>query len=95
MPVITPSQVTRCQAVTDLIESVALVQTSLSHILNAEGEKLQRVVAMQNVSIDQLLQANQSVEQTVRTVAQLEMILEAKLQLFGDCLCSCENERLL
>ncbi len=40
MPVITPSTTTREQAITDIIESVALQQTALSHILNAEGEKL-------------------------------------------------------
>lgn len=33
----------RRQAITDLFESVALQQTALSHILNAEGEKLQRI----------------------------------------------------
>ena len=89
MPVITPSQTTRCQAVTDIIESVALEQTALSHILNAEGEKLQRAVRLETVSPAQLLQFNQSVEQMVRTVAQLEMILQSKLQLFNDCLCTC------
>ena len=40
VPVITPSTTTREQAITDLFESVALQQTALSHILNAEGEKL-------------------------------------------------------
>lgn len=44
MPVITPSITTRAQAVTDIIESVALEETALSHILNAEGEKIQKMV---------------------------------------------------
>ena len=64
MPVITPSQTTRCQAVTDIIESVALQQA-------------------------QLLRFNQSVEQTIRSVAQLEVIIQSKLQLFTDCLSTC------
>lgn len=38
MPVITASATTRDQAITDLIQSVALEETALSHILNAEGE---------------------------------------------------------
>lgn len=89
MPVITPSQTTRCQAITDIIESVALQETALSHILNAEGEKLQRVVAAGGITPPQLLQFNRSVEQTIRAVAQLEVILQSKLQLFGNCLCAC------
>lgn len=40
MPVITASATTRDQAITDLIQSVALEETALSHILNAEGEKI-------------------------------------------------------
>lgn len=91
MPVITPSQTTRCQAITDIIESVALEQTALSHILNAEGEKLQRAIHLDSVDASQLLQFNQSVEQMIRTVAQLEMILQSKLQLFNNCLCSCAS----
>ena len=89
MPVITPSQTTRCQAVTDIIASVALEQAALSHILNAEGEKLQKAVSLVNVDPALLLQFNKSVEQMVRTIAQLEMIFQSKLQLFGDCLCTC------
>lgn len=91
MPVITPSDTTRCQAITDIIASVALEQAALSHILNAEGEKLQRAVGLSSVSPTQLLQFNQSVEQMVRTIAQLEMILQSKLQLFSSCLCNCDS----
>ena len=89
MPVITPSQTTRCQAVTDIIESVALQQAALSHILNAEGEKLQRAVSLPDIDPAQLLRFNQSVEQTIRSVAQLEVIIQSTLQLFTDCLSTC------
>ena len=44
MPVISHSTTSRRQAITDIIESVALQQTALSHILNAECEKLQRIL---------------------------------------------------
>lgn len=91
MPVITPSHTTRCQAITDIIESVALQETALSHILNAEGEKIQKAVAREHVETDHLLQVNKSVEQTIRTIAQLEVILQGKLALFRDCLCVCTN----
>lgn len=92
MPVITHSETTRCQAITDIIESVALQETALAHILNAEGEKLQRVIDQHNVGDAQLLQFNQSVEQTIRAVAQLDVILQGKLQLFRHCLCTCASE---
>ena len=55
MPVITPSETTRTQAVTDIIESVALQETALSHILNAEGEKIQKMVALPDVTPEVLL----------------------------------------
>lgn len=87
MPVITPSNTTRQQAITDIIESVALQEAALAHILNAEGEKLQRIICTQSATPPQLLEFNKSVEQTVRTVAQLDVILQGKLQLFRDCLC--------
>ena len=43
MPVIAMpcNPITMAQAVTDLLESIALEETALSHILNAEGEKIQ------------------------------------------------------
>jgi len=78
----------RCQAITDLIESVALEETALAHILNAEGEKLQRIITAPNVSPTVLLQANQSVQSLTGAVTQLESILLSKLELFNDCLCS-------
>lgn len=91
MPIIKPSETTRCQAITDIIESVALEQTALSHILNAEGEKLQKAVAFEYIEPSELLRFNKSVEEMVRTVAQLEMILQSKLQMFSDCLCCCRE----
>lgn len=86
MPVITASTTTRAQAITDIIESVALEETALSHILNAEGEKIQKVVAMENVTPEVLLATNKSVESMVNAVSRLEMILQSKLNTFEGCL---------
>ncbi|MBP1736326.1 MAG: hypothetical protein H6Q60_207 [Oscillospiraceae bacterium] len=83
MPVITPGDGTREQAITDLIESIALQETALSHILNAEGEKMQAVIAMEDVTPEQLLELNQSVEQLVGSITRLEMMLQSKLELFS------------
>ena len=87
MPVITPSTTTRSQVVTDIIESVALQETALSHILNAEGEKIQKVVAMSDVTPEVLMAVNKSVESMVGAVSRLEMILQSKLAVFDGCLC--------
>lgn len=83
MPVITPGTVTRAQAISDLIESVALQETGLSHILNAEGEKIQAVVAIPGVPTAELLAVNTSVQNTIDAVARMEMILQSKLNLFA------------
>lgn len=91
MPVITASTTTRDQAVTDLIQSIALEETALSHILNAEGEKIQKVIAYQDVTPELLLATNKSVESMVNAVARLEMILQSKLTTFNDCLCPPER----
>ena len=93
MPVITHSDTTRCQAISDIIASVALEQTALAHILNAEGEKLQKVVAMSSVRHDDLLETNRSVERMVNAVSRLEMILQSKLSSFNDCLCQPESSQ--
>lgn len=94
VPVITSSNTTRCQAITDIIESVALEQTALSHILNAEGEKLQKIIelAKDETAAQQLLETNKSVKAMVNTIASLEIVLRSKLELFEDCLCEeCPN----
>ena len=86
MPVIEPGTSTRCQSITDMISSVALEQTALSHILNAEGEKIQKIVAIATTS-EELLAVNKSVESMVNSITKLEMVLQGKLSLFEDCLC--------
>ncbi len=78
----------RRQTITDLFESVALQQTALSHILNAEGEKLQRIFAFDNITPETVLAANHLVESTVNAIAGLESVLEMKLRLFTDCACN-------
>lgn len=87
MPVITPSTTTRAQAITDIIASVALEEAALSHILNAEGEKIQKMVALTDVTPEALLATNKSVEAMVNAVSRLEMILQTKLSTFEGCLC--------
>lgn len=85
--VVTPIRGPREQAVSDLIESVALEEAGLAHILNAEGEKLQRIIADPCVTTNLLLQTNKSVRSMTDAITMLEMILSSKIGLFEDCLC--------
>lgn len=79
MPQITPSGVSRAQAINDLIASIALEEAALAHILNAEGEKLQRFVCM-NLEYCQLLEANNSVKDLLAAVCCMENALKDKLE---------------
>ncbi|SHI01227.1 conserved repeat domain-containing protein/fimbrial isopeptide formation D2 domain-containing protein [Clostridium collagenovorans DSM 3089] len=80
------------QAITDLIESVALEETALAHILNAEGEKIQKAIALK-LPIKDLIEVNCSVESMISAITKLEIILHDKLKFAqesgaGDC---CDN----
>lgn len=68
------------QAVIDLLESIALEETAMSHILNAEGEKLQRAIAMECIDFCQLMEVNESVANMVNVIGGLENILKEKLE---------------
>lgn len=75
----------RSQAITDLMESIALQQAALAHILNAEGEKLQKVLSFTEITPKLILQTNRSVASMVNSVANLETVLKQKLELFDQC----------
>lgn len=70
-------------ACTDIMESIALVETALSHILNAEGEKIQKVLSMTD-NIDKILCVNREVNKTIVNATHLEHILYAKLNTLSD-----------
>ena len=73
-----------------MMESVALEQTALSHILNAEGEKIQKAVACAT-DLCEVLKVNDSVNKTIMHIIQLEQVLLQKLEstkeLVGTDLC--------
>lgn len=70
------------QEATDVIQSVALQQAALAAIVNAEGKKIQTVVAMQNITPQQLLCLNNNVQDTLDLIALLESLLKQKVKLF-------------
>ena len=66
-------------SINEIISSIAAEELSLSHILNAEGEKLQKIIAMCNVSPHMILEANRCVKSLINSVTRLEVILQSKL----------------
>ncbi|MGL5649452.1 MAG: CshA/CshB family fibrillar adhesin-related protein [Clostridium sp.] len=74
--------VTTCyKALSDVITSIALQEAALSHILNAEGEKIQKLLTLTNVTNTDILNVNTSVNAMVNSISMLELILGKKLIL--------------
>jgi hypothetical protein len=74
----------------DVIESIALIETALSHILNAEGEKIQKAVCLSDNVCD-LIKTNDSVSKTITNITLLEQILLNKLELVHKKSCCFEE----
>lgn len=72
------------QQINDLIESVALEEAALGAIMQAEGAKIQKFVAMPDVTPDMLLCVNKSVTDMTNSISLLESILNQKLNVV-DC----------
>ena len=87
MPVITPGTISRGQVVGDIIESVALQESALAHVLNAESEKLMAVINSSTATSDQILAINQSVKTVINSISRLELLLQAKLDTFSSTIC--------
>ena len=64
--------------VCNIIESIAKIETGLAHILNAEGEKLQKAIKVSDNVCD-LLEVNKNVRETIKSVTDLELLLNRKL----------------
>ena len=68
------------QAVIDLLESIALQESALSHILCAESQKM----GMEELDLCKLLEVNDSATNMVHAVANLEMMLKDKLEFISN-----------
>ena len=88
----TPSpDMTRDQALNMILSSIALEELALSHIINAEGEKIQ--YTLQNptgggypASISDILSVNKSVTALLEMVMQNQLLLKSKMEKVLDCL---------
>lgn len=86
--------VKREQAINLILASIAMEEISLSHILNAEGEKIQSVICHDDHTIHDLLKVNRSVERTLRNVIKTQMLLQFKLEDTLDLICKddCDSD---
>ncbi|MGN0341843.1 MAG: hypothetical protein ACI4DO_03530 [Roseburia sp.] len=91
MPCIKCTNIDKCCAASDLLQSIALEETAISHILNAEGEKLQKAVCI-SCDKEDLLEINKSVENMVDKITSLEIVLKSKLDVIAPILEDCKKK---
>ncbi|WP_232223943.1 hypothetical protein [Anoxybacteroides tepidamans] len=94
IPNITPTiSLTRCETIHLLLSSIALEEIGLSHILNAEGEKLQHFLKTCPDDLHDYLQINESINQILRTIVKSQILLQFKLEnvISLDCDACCES----
>ena len=92
MPKIECNHIDKCCAAASLLQSIALEETAISHILNAEGEKLQKAISLHDCSHEDLLSVNKSVENMVDKITALEIVLKSKLDLIKPILDDCDKK---
>lgn len=83
-PTISPD-ITREKALNMILASIALEEVGLSHIINAEGEKIQYVInELQHktgncASVEDILSVNKSVESLINALMQMQIFLKNKM----------------
>lgn len=76
--------ITRQDAINQIISSIASEELGMSHIINAEGEKIQYAVGtlpgrVGDATVNDVLEINDSVSSNLTTLLQNQMIVNAKL----------------
>lgn len=75
---------TREKALDMILASIAMEELGLSHIINAEGEKIQYIIKKLDEecdpSNDELLAVNASVESLLQTIMETQLVLKSKMQ---------------
>ena len=92
MPEIKCTHIDKCCAAYSLLQSIALEETAISHILNAEGEKLQKAISL-SCNLKDLIEINKSVEDMVDKLTTLETVLKSKLDFIKPLLAECDEPR--
>lgn len=75
------------ESASSIIESIALIEASLSNILNAEGEKIEKIICCTDEPCE-IIEVNKSVNKTITSITNLEHVLYYKLQIAQELCCS-------
>lgn len=74
----------REEAINDLLESIALEEAAIAHIMNAEGEKIQKVLDCtfpHPTSFQQILELQNSVTELFEKLIQKQNTLVSKMKI--------------
>lgn len=70
-----------CNSLSLVIESVALEELALAHLINAEAEKVQKVAHPESCATPcEMVKVNKSVSNTLVNIIKLQMLLQFKLE---------------
>lgn len=67
-------------SIDDIIESIALEETAIANIITNEGEKIKKFISL-NPNTKELLEIDCSVNETLRGLTELELILVRKIDI--------------
>ena len=74
---------TQEEALTDLLESIALEEMALAHIMNAEGEKIQAIAGMMEdgtITGEEAIEQQETIMRVLRMPIKQQMLLQFKLE---------------
>ncbi|MCL2300333.1 MAG: prealbumin-like fold domain-containing protein, partial [Firmicutes bacterium] len=80
MPVIDLEDIEPREALAAIMASIALQEAAVAHVLNAEGEKIQAVVNLEDATLEELQGINESVSGLVDSVSSLAGEIQRKLR---------------
>ncbi len=83
----TQVDITRFEAITQLIESLAANEYAIASILSAESSKIKKALTIEGITFAQILLINDSIKLMLLRIEELELILVAKLNLFNGEIC--------
>ena len=88
MPTIELKPIDPINAVANILASVALLEAGVSHVLNAEGEAIEKAIELAEESTDitlaELSALDESVASVLTAVAELEQTVAEKVEALFD-----------